>query len=304
MEPEDPSAPQEPLAPSTARPDPFPTDAFALRRQTVTLGDVVSKASDAWRRDLGTWVLATILSLLIGFGLPLALGLVVGALQLLIVGTAGSSAGNAIVQGLNLGVQGIQTIVQGVLGMGFWAMAIHALHGRAAPIGALFSQIPKALKYLLQVLAIWLPIGLVFGGIGAAVFYGAVGSLDRNMPLEDALAEAGPAMSIYAVIALPLLIYVVLGVIFAPIELTYDDASGPIEAIKNSWRIADGKRWLILGTAVVAGLIAATSMLLCGVGFLFGAPLATLMLTALYLALRNGAEVLEPQPASTLGRRY
>ncbi len=315
MESGDPNDPGAPLVEAALTPADAPVPAiepvtasaqsFPLSRSTTTLGHVVSKASDAWRRDLGTWVLATILSLLIGFGIPAALGLVVGMLRmLLLAGGSGNPAGTALFQGLDIGVQGIQTVVQGVLGMGFSAMAIHGLHGRPAPIGALFSQIHKAFKYLAQLIAIWLPIGLVFGGIGAALFYTTVGSFDRNMPLEDALRDAAPVMSIYAAIAGPILMYVVLGLVFTPVELTYNDAAGPIEAIKNSWQIANGKRWLILGTIIIAGLIAATSSLLCGIGFLFGAPLATLIVTALYLGLRDGANVPQADSDSTLGRRY
>jgi hypothetical protein len=37
---------------------------------------------------------------------------------------------------------------------------------------------------------------------------------------------------------------------------------------------------------------------------LFGAPFATLLIGALYLALRQGADVPRANTATTLGRRY
>ena len=206
--------------------------------------------------------------------------------------------------GLQVGVQILQTVVQGVLVLGFWAMAIHTLHGRPAPIGALFSQINKALKYILQVLAMWLPLGILFGAIGAAVFFISMGSIDLDMPLDEALETAGPALWVFFLVSIPIYVYILLGILFAQLELTYNDSAGPIEAIVYSWRIARKRRWLVLGVTVIATLIAVGSMLLCGVGFLFGGPLATLIVAALYLALRNGADVPAPDTGSTLDRVY
>lgn len=278
--------------------------AFALTRETVTLGDLVSKASEAWQRDVGTWVLATVLMLLIGFGIPFVLGLGVGILGALLSAGDTHPAAQAIMTGLQVGVQILQTVVQGVLALGFWAMAIHALHGRPAPIGALFSQINKALKYILQVLAIWIPLAVIFGAIGAAVFFISVGSIDLDMPLDEAFETAAPALWVFFLVSIPIYVYIFLGILFAQVELAYNDSAGPIQAVVYSWRIARKRRWLVLGVALISSLIAIGSMLLCGVGFLFGGPLATLIVAALYLALRNGADVPTPDTRSTLDRVY
>ncbi len=278
--------------------------AFALTRETVTLGDLVSKASEAWQRDVGTWVLATVLMLLIGFGIPFVLGLGVGILGALLSAGDTHPAAQAIMTGLQVGVQILQTVVQGVLALGFWAMAIHALHGRPAPIGALFSQINKALKYILQVLAIWIPLAVIFGAIGAAVFFISVGSIDLDMPLDEAFETAAPALWVFFLVSIPIYVYIFLGILFAQVELAYNDSAGPIQAVVYSWRIARKRRWLVLGVTLISSLIAIGSMLLCGVGFLFGGPLATLIVAALYLALRNGADVPTPDTRSTLDRVY
>ena len=206
--------------------------------------------------------------------------------------------------GLRIGVQILQTVVQGVLAMGFWAMAIHALHGKPAPIGALFSQINKAVKYIFQVLAIWIPLGAVFAGIGTAVFFISVGSIDLDMPLEDAFEAAAPGLGVFFLLSIPIYVYIFLGILFAQLELTFNDGAGPIEAVVYSWRIARKRRWLVLGATIISSLIALGSMLFCGIGFLFGGPLATLILVALYLALRNGADVPAPDTRSTLDRAY
>jgi hypothetical protein len=44
--------------------------------------------------------------------------------------------------------------------------------------------------------------------------------------------------------------------------------------------------------------------MLCGVGLLFGAPLSALLFGALYLALREGADVPRANTGTTLGRHY
>ncbi len=308
MDPSDQDDPQEPVPPAHLPPPQAPplepATAFALTRQTVTIGDLVSKASAAWQRDVGTWVLGTVLMLLIGFGIPFALGLIVGVFGALLSGGDPNPAAQALMTGLQVGVQILQTVIQGVLGMGFTAMAIHALHGKPTPIGALFSQINKAVKYILQVLAIWVPLVAVFAAIGAVVFFLSVGSIDLDMPLEDAFEIAKPAFLVFFVVSIPIYVYIFLGIVFAQFELAYNDSAGPIEAVVYSWRIARGHRWLLLGVTIISGLIAFGSMLLCGIGFLFGGPLATLIFVALYLALRNGAEVPAANTDSTLGRAY
>lgn len=309
MEPPDPNDPADPLVPAHPHPHqaspveaPRSEPSFTLNRETVTLGDVVSQAATAWQRDVGTWVLATVFVLLIGVGIPMVLGVFVGIVGTLISGSEPHPAAQAVVVGLQVGVQILQTVVQGVLALGFWAMAIQSLHGRPAPIGALFSQINKAIKYVLQVIAIWIPLAGVFGAIGGMIFFLSSGSID--MPLDEALEAAGPALSIFVLVSAPVYLYIFLGILFAQLELTYNDDAGPIEAVVYSWRIASKRRWLILGVAIVSGMIAMGSMLLCGIGFLFGGPLATLIMAGLYLALRNGADVPRPNTASTLDRAY
>ncbi len=111
-------------------------------------------------------------------------------------------------------------------------------------------------------------------------------------------------LAITALVAAPVYIYVILGLLFAQVELAFNDDAGPIDAIIYSWRIARGKRLSIFGVAVISTFIFLGSLMLCGIGVLFGAPLATLLFGALYLALRNGADVPPANTATTLGRRY
>lgn len=294
----------EPIVARSMEPEPAdPAPAFPIDRHAVTLGGIVSTASDAWRRDLGTWVLATVLSLVIGTGIPGVLDLVLGVAGAF--GTSGepNTPTRALFEGLAIGLELLQMLIGGILTMGLWAMAMHGLHGRVTPIAALFSQIRKVLKFVLQQIAMWVPLGLVIATLAALVVWASVGTIDFDMPMDEAWVRAGPPLSWFALLSSPVLIYVVLGIWLAPIELTFDDHVGPVEAIFRSWRMARGKRWLILVTLVIAGIIGSASVLLCGVGILFGAPFATLLVAALYLALREGADLPTPDTTSTLGPR-
>ncbi|MEM9730773.1 MAG: DUF975 family protein [Myxococcota bacterium] len=311
MDPEDPNPTNRPDAGASIEPlapgDPaLPTtgSAFKVNRQTATLGGLVSAASDAWRRDVGTWALAMVLVLVIGTGIPMVLGFGIGLMDTLQPEGEANRAARALMDGLNVGLQILQILINGFLTMGLWAMAFHALEGRPAPIAALFSQIRKVWRYLLQQFVIFVPIIAVVVAIGVVVVLVSVGTIDLDMPLEEAVMRIGPSLWWLAMILVPILTFVLLGVVFAVNELTYDDAVGAVESVVRSWRIAKGHRWLILATLFIAGLVTTASFMLCGVGILFGAPFATLMMAALYLALRNGADVPEPDATSTLGTRY
>jgi len=105
-------------------------------------------------------------------------------------------------------------------------------------------------------------------------------------------------------VLLPVYIYVATGIAFMQAELAFNDDAGPIDAVLYSWRIARGKRWRIIGVGLLASLIAAGSAMLCGIGLLFGAPLSALLFGALYLALREGADVPRANTGTTLSRQY
>ena len=274
------------------------TPVFSLSRQDVRFGDVLSTAATAWQRDVGTWVLAAFLYLLLAVVLPSVL---VRLFESLLSVSDASPALEATLTGVRVGIGILQSAIQGVFFMGMIAMAIHALAGRAAPIGALFSQIPKAWKYVLQVVAIGVPIGGSFVLSAMLVFYLAVGSFDLDMPFDEAFEKAALPLGWLILLSAPVYLFIAISIVFAQLELAYNDNAGPVEAVIYSWRIARGKRWLVLGVMTVCALISTASILLCGIGILFGGPLSTVILVSLYLALRNGADVPLAETGSTLG---
>jgi len=298
--------PNESPAPEPGPIEPRPAVmGFALSRDSVTLTDLLSKASNAWSRDLATWVLAMLLYGLLGFGIPFALNVVwtfFTALQ------EGSGEAGAAFTAVNVIVQAVMYLIQlalsAIFTLGVWAMAVRGLHGEPMSVGVLFSQLSKIWKYVLQSLAVLVGAILVLLPLVVIIFLLFVGPVDLNTPMNEIIDDAGRPFAIALAALLPVYVYVATGIAFMQAELAFNDDAGPIDAVLYSWRIARGKRWRIIGVGLLAGLIAVGSAMLCGIGLLFGAPLSALLFGALYLALRQGADVPVANTSTTLGRHY
>ena len=300
--------PQEPpaLDPGPGPIEPRPKAVgFSLTRDSATLTDLLSNASSAWSRDLATWVLAMLLYWLIGFGIPFAMNVAWGFV------TAFQQSGgdtSAMFTAVNVIVQVTMNLVQLVLSavfvLGLWAMAVRGLHAERMSVGVLFSQLSKIWKYVIQSLAVFAGAVLVLLPLVVIIFLMFVGPVDLDTPMAEIVDDAGRPFAIALAALLPLYIYFISGIAFMQAELAFNDDAGPIDAVLYSWRIAQGKRWKIIGVGLLAALIVMGSAMLCGIGLLFGAPLASLLFGALYLALRNGADVPRANTGTTLGRRY
>jgi len=282
-----------------------PDSSFSLTRDNVTLTDLLSRASEAWSRDLAAWLLAMLLYGLLGLGIPFALGMMWGFFSTLQEANGEPSAAftavNIIVQ---IVLQVVQVVLAAVFTLGLWAMAVRALHGHRTTVGVLFSQLSKIWKYILQTLAVGLGAILIVLPVIVVVFLAFVGPVDLETPMNEIIDDAGRPFGIASLILLPLYVYIMTGIAFIQAELAFNDDAGPIDAIIYSWRIARGRRWWIIGVGLIAGLIWMGSAMLCGIGLLFGAPFVLLLFGALYLALRNGADVPPANTATTLGRQY
>jgi hypothetical protein len=198
----------------------------------------------------------------------------------------------------------VQLVLSAVFSLGLWAMAVRGLHGKPMSVGVLFSQLSKIWKYVLQSLAVMVGAVLVVLPLVVIIFLMFVGPVDLDTPMTEIVDDAGRPFAIAVAVLLPVYIYFVTGIAFMQAELAFNDDAGPIDAVLYSWRIARGRRWRIIGVGLLAGLIALGSAMLCGIGLLFGVPLASLLFGALYLALRDGADVPPANTATTLGRHY
>ena len=278
---------------------------FALTRDDATLTNLLSKASSSWSRDLATWVLAMLLYWLLGFGIPFALNVVWGIFSAFQEGSGEASAAftavNVIVQ---IVMYLVQLVLSAVFTLGIWAMAIRGLEGEPMSVGVIFSQLSKIWKYILQSLAVLLGAMLILLPLVLIILLMFVGPVDLDTPMNEIIDDAGRPFLIAFAVLLPVYIYVATGIAFMQAELAFNDDAGPIDAVLYSWRIARGKRWRIIGVGLLAGLVAGGSAMLCGIGLLFGAPLSALLFGALYLALREGADVPRANTGTTLGRQY
>lgn len=291
--PESMEPPQEPPLPQATLPEPRPVETgFVLNRDNVTLSDLLSRASEAWSRDLGIWVLAFLLYGFINVGIPGAMSLLWGIVSAFQQGNgepgAMFSAVNVIVQVV---LQLVQVALTAVFTLGLWCMAIRGIQGERATIGMLFSQVSKIWKYVAQAIVVGLGAVLIVLPILLIVLLAFVGPVSLDTPMPEVLEKAGPPFGLASLVLLPLYVYLISGIAFMHAELTLNDDAGPIDAILYSWRIAHGRRWRIIGTGLLVGFIWLGSMMFCGIGLLFGGPFATLAFAALYLALRNGADV-------------
>lgn len=298
---------EPPYAPPP-QPEPIesrPSDSgFPLTRDTFDLSDLLSRASEAWSRDLGPWLLAMVLYGLIGIGVPGALGLlsgVFGAFE----GVGGNTGESFSALGVlfDVVVQVIQLVLSAIFTLGFWAMAFRGLTRGPTRVGVLFSQLSKIWKYILQMLALVVGLFLLVAPVMLIIFLAFVGPVDRSTPMSEILDNAGVPLLVAFGVLTPLYIYVAAGLAFIQAELAFNDDAGPIDAIMHSWRIAQGKRWMIIGVGLIGTLITAGSAMLCGIGLLFGIPFVTLLMAALYLALRQGADVPRANTRTALGHR-
>ncbi|MGB5347975.1 MAG: hypothetical protein WBN10_00150 [Polyangiales bacterium] len=296
--------PNQPAEPARGPVEPRPIKlGFTLSRDRVGLTDLLSRASEAWSRDLGSWVLAMLLYGLLGMGIPFALNLGWGLVSAFQKSGADASAMFVAVDIIvQIALYLVQLVISGVFTLGLWAMAIRGLDGQRTTVGTLFSQLSKVGKYIVQTLAVFLGAALVILPIVVIVWLVFVGPVDLETPMSEIMDDAGKPFALATLLLLPLYVYIVTGIAFIQAELAFNDDAGPIEAIVYSWRIARGKRWPIIGVGLLSMLIFGGSAMFCGVGLLVGAPLATLLFAALYLGLRNGADVPPANTTTTIGR--
>ena len=85
------------------------------------------------------------------------------------------------------------------------------------------------------------------------------------------------------------LMFFLLPLYVAPIELTHDDDVGAIESIQNSFRIFSGFRLPAFLVALFCMFFAFFGMIACCLPALVTVPMAHMIFCSLYLALRNGS---------------
>jgi hypothetical protein len=180
----------------------------------------------------------------------------------------------------------LQTLVQGALQLGLARLCVESMQGRPAAVGRVFSQVGKAGKLVLQMLAammaVLVPLGLYAGAVAGLI--AATGGF-----------EDSGRVAIIAVIASLLgiapFLYWAVPFTFMQLELAANDDVGPVEAIQNCFAIARGHRLAILGVGIVAGLITMAGVIVFCFGVVASMALGQLVIAGLYLTLRSGARL-------------
>ncbi|MBX6315025.1 MAG: hypothetical protein IRY99_19240 [Isosphaeraceae bacterium] len=227
-----------------------PLDPRSKVRPVVRFGAI----GEAWaliRRELGTWVLAMVI-LLIGFS----------GLSLLAEAIFGPGIRLGFRQArpfLSVSRRGAATLVQSIIYIaingfflgGMVRMAARQIRGQPIKVGDLFSVIDVLPELLLASFLVALAM--------------AVG---------------------FALCVLPG--FLVGGLLMFVIPLVVDGRLRATEAIRRSWRALEGQ-WLSATLFhLVAGLLASSGFLLCGIGILITAPLYAVSVTVLYRDFFSG----------------
>ncbi len=177
-------------------------------------------------------------------------------------------------------------VVMGLL-LGLLDMTFDALDGQAVRVETLFWHFGKLGRLLVLLLIVGvvaiLPMGAFEGLVILAVYLGTHG--------QTALAVGAGVASVAALVGS---MWLLLAVSFAQFELALDDDVGALEALQRAFTLARGKRWTILGVGFLAGLTGMAGMLLCGIGMLASMPFAYLVMSGLFLTLRNGSGLPDP----------
>jgi hypothetical protein len=257
--------------------------AFRLTRDRWSFGELLDIAWERFKAD----GLMLSLSALIVSGAAFAVGMAgqMGQTFLMFSFDEPGRSSNpwAVVIGAFL-TFALQTLVQGALQMGLVRLCIESMQGRPAAIGRVFSQVGKAGKLVLQMLAammaVLVPLGLYAGAV--------VGLIAATGGFEDSGRVAIIAV-IASLLGIAPLLYWAIPFSFMQLELAANDDVGPVEAIQNCFAIARGHRLAILGVVIVAGLITMAGVIVFCFGVVASMALGQLVLAGLYLTLRSGA---------------
>jgi uncharacterized membrane protein len=287
----------EPMCPTCralvgAAPFPFTRDAYSFDA-------LWNHTFERWKQE---WVMLSVCVLIL-LSVGFAVGLFNGVFQAIaraVVGDRGGTTGMVIIGGIStLMSQVITQVVQGAFQLGLFRVYLDVLTGRKADVPRMMTQMNKVGRYLLQLLAMGvifaIPVFLYLGMLAliAALISGV--SLSSFDPDDfERLKPAAIAVLALGFLALvPVLIYVGLPLQLASMELVYADST-PMESIRRSFQLAKGHRLSLFGYAFIAGLVTLVGVLACCVGMIPALALGQMLLTSLYLSLRNGSGLPPP----------
>jgi len=251
--------------------------AFPLNRGNWNFGALWDYSWETFKREWLMLSLGTLCLMVLSF----IVQAVAGFLPLL--GKAADSDVLAVI--LQIIGTVIQTVVQGVLGLGYLRMVYDVLEGRPADVGRLFTQLHKAGPYfvttLLLAMMFLLPIAAV-GGVVAGVVY-ALGGFQNEVVAFGVIGVA-------VVLAIVPLFYFGMPLYLLQPAMAFEETFSPTDIIRHCYTIARGERLSIFGVTMVGGLLGLAGVMACCVGIIPALALFQVLIGGLYLALRTEDE--------------
>lgn len=226
--------------------------------------DAIGEAFRLFQQQMGTWVLAVLITFAIQGGLYLVFVLAMQGLGMAMIGAnrGGSNAAAGAITGAAFGGFLVYYVVSLTVGAlfygGLFRMAVKQVRGEPIATGDLFSATD------------------VLGSlIGASLLMGLA-------------VAAGMALCV-----LPGLI--IAGLLMFTIPLIVDQRVGALAAMGMSWNALKGEIVMAPLFLFVASMLASLGALLCGVGLLFSYPIFPLAVALLYRGTFGGGAG-QPEP--------
>jgi len=261
--------------------------AFPLTRDSWNLEALWDLCWGRFKVEWKMLVAVVVVSTAISFGL--------GMLQEVLGMAAGRIGEEAVILAMTAAAQILQIAVSGALQLGLNRVSLDVLGGRQAQIPRLLSQLHKIWRYialLLMLAGIVLAISgpLVALGIGGTFLLESLAGLDWQASI---FLAAGPLL----ILGMVPLVYFCLPFSLAFMELPYTEASA-LESLRRAYRLARGQRLRMLGIHLLVALVQILGVVLCCIGVIPAIALGQLLIAGLYLALRNGSGLPDPQDGS------
>jgi hypothetical protein len=178
-----------------------------------------------------------------------------------------------------------QILLQQMLFLAGFRVAIDVLEGRLPSFPAYFGAMKRCFAALGQLLLIYLVMALTTAPLVGLGFL-----VHQTFGEGATAAYAGLAVVGYFV---PF-VYVMLGLSYMSLELVYDRTAGPIEAMRRSWAITRGKRLDVFLLVLVQIGVAIAGLMMCCVGLLPAMGLFLLIQATGFLGLRRGLLAMPP----------
>ena len=261
---------------------------YGLSPTPFTVGDVMSRTWQIYKRRMWICIGVVIFCLAINMAGQFALGI----LERTVKPNTDPQTFNAIVMIVVIGLMPFQFWI----GIGQTLFLLRVARGQNASFGDVFRGGP----YILPVIVSSLAFGLVLGGV---VALGLIPGM-----VATAVTGGNPMVG-PLVLGLGLLIAGVVGIILALrlsqyYYLVIDRDAGIMESLRLSLEVTRGNAGNIGAIGFATGLINLAGLLACGVGLLFTIPFTYLLFSVTYLAL-TGQPIADPlawgKPATDAG---